>query len=128
MSHISVYDLLPQRAAQEAAARQRAEQLVLSELQRNFIELVERQEDALGNLRLLLKVNPKAVPGKTGDVEITIKTDNTLTIDVSNAPGQACKQLTQPLEMALGTPISVHYKPEYHDSKVRLSHSPGQTL
>ncbi|MUG95795.1 DUF2997 domain-containing protein [Scytonema sp. UIC 10036] len=110
-----------QANAQEwAAARQRVEEIVLSELHRNFMELAQRQEDAAGNLRLLLTVNSVAAPGKTGDVEILIKADNTLSVDVSNAPGQACKELTQPLEMALGTPISVHYKPEYHDGKVRL--------
>lgn len=142
MSHVSTYSIAHLRpmmrarlAAQmqaniinsqaqiqaNAAARQRAEEIVLSELSRNFMELAQRQEDAVGNLRLLLKVNSAAAPGKTGDVEILIKADNTLSVDVSNAPGQVCKELTQPLEMALGTPISVHYKPEYHDGKVRLT-------
>ncbi|MCP2729026.1 DUF2997 domain-containing protein [Limnofasciculus baicalensis] len=143
MSHISTYSIahlspmIRDRLAQiqansmnlqaqiqaNAAARKRAEEIVLSELSRNFMELAQRQEDAAGNLRLLLKVNPQSAPGKTGDVEILIKSDNTLSIDVSNAPGQVCKELTQPLEMALGTPISVHYKPEYHDGKVRLMDS-----
>jgi Protein of unknown function (DUF2997) len=122
MSHVSIYSLAMMQANAEgvAEARQRAEALVLSELRRNFVELAERQEDAIGNLRLLLKVSSKAAPGKTGEVEILINTDNTLTIDVNNAPGEACKQLTQPLEIALGSPISVQYKPEYYDYKVRL--------
>jgi hypothetical protein len=122
MSHVSIYSLAIMQANAEgqAAARQKAEALVLSELRRNFVELTERKEDAVGNLRLLLKVSSKAAPGKSGDVEILINTDNTLSMEVSNTPGETCKQLTQPLEMALGNPISVQYKPEYYDSKVRL--------
>lgn len=134
MSHISTYRLAPllpsllkdanltseEIRQREAEARKRAEELILSELQRSFLELAERQEDAAGNLRLLLKVNPQAAPEKTGEVEVVIKPDQTLTLDVSNAPGKACKELTQPLEMALGAPVSVHYKKEYYESKVRL--------
>jgi hypothetical protein len=145
MSHISTYNLTPQLGArlatqslisnlklqgqnrrnlqQEEFAKNRrnAEQLVLSELRRNFVELTSRQEDPVGNLRLLLRVNSRAVPGKTGEVEVLINSDNTLSIDVSNAPGSACKELTESLELALGNPISVHYKPEYHDGRVRLN-------
>ena len=145
MSHISTYRLTPQLGAslanqslraninlqaqqyrnmqQEefAESRRNAEQFVLSELRRNFIELADRQEDSVGNLRLLLRVNSRAVPGKVGDIEVLINSDNTLSIDVSNAPGPACKELTESLEIALGNPISVHYKPEYHDGKIRLN-------
>ena len=76
MSHISTYRLVPQLGAslanqsllaninlqaqqyrnmqQEefAESRRNAEQFVLSELRRNFIELADRQEDSVGNLRL----------------------------------------------------------------------------
>lgn len=125
MSHISVYSLanllIDKSNENDRKNREIAEKMILKELERNFINLTERQEDSMGNLKLLLKVNQKAVPGKTGEVEILINKDNTLTIDVSKAPGKACKELTQPLEMILGPPISVKYKQEYYDTKVPLN-------
>jgi hypothetical protein len=104
----------------ERVARERIEQIVVSELKRNFLEICERSEDALGNLRLLLKVNQESAPGKTGDVEITIKKDKTMEVDVGNAPGKSCVELTKLLEMTFGPPLSVKYKQEYHTGKICL--------
>jgi len=134
MSHISIFSLgailaidannSSQKSAREAEARRKAEELILSELNRNFIELVERQEDASGNLKLLLRVNQKAVPTKSGNVEIVIDSNKqTLKVDVSDAPGKACKEWTQPIELILGPPLSIHYKNEYYEGKVPLSKS-----
>lgn len=122
MSHITVYSLamMGSADANEREIRERIEKLVVSELKRNFLEVSGRMEDTLGNLRLLLKVNEKSAPGKTGDVEITIKKDKTMAVDVSNAPGKACMELTKPLEMVFGPPLSVKYKTEFGQGKARL--------
>jgi hypothetical protein len=122
VSHITVYSLtkIETTNAGEREIRERVEQMVVSELSRNFLEVSTRCEDALGNLRLLLKVNEKSAPGKTGEVEITIKKDKTMEVDVSGAPGKACVELTKPLEMAFGPPLSVRYKSEFGQGKIRL--------
>jgi len=122
VSHVTVYSLemIESMEAGEREARERIERIVVSELRRNFLEVTERGEDAVGNLRLLLRVNQKSAPGKTGEVEITIKKDKTMEVDAGNAPGKACVELTKPLEMTFGPPLSVKYKQEYHQGKIRL--------
>ena len=106
MSHVSVYSLgaallgaalaaealnSAQRTAREAEIRRRTEQLVLAELGRNFAEVVQRQTDAVGNLSAAVESQPRAVPGKTGTVEVVIKSDNTLTLDVAMRPGRPAR-------------------------------------
>ena len=122
MSHVTIYSLemIEAMEGNERETRERIEQIVVSELKRNFLEVSKRGEDALGNLSLLLKVNDKAAPGKTGDVEITIKKDKTMEVDAGNAPGKACVELTKPLEMTFGPPLSIKYKQEFHLGKIRL--------
>lgn len=122
MSHITLYSIAMMESADasEREIRGRIEKIVVSELKRNFLEISERSEDALGNLRLLLKVNEKSAPGKTGDIEVTIKKDKTMEVNAGNAPGKACVELTRPLEMVFGPPLSVKYKTEYGQGKIRL--------
>lgn len=122
MSHVTVYslELIESMEGSERESRERIEQIVVSELKRNFLDVSQRGEDALGNLRLLLRVDEKSAPGKTGDVEITIKKDKTMEVDAGNAPGKACVELTKPLETTFGPPLSVKYKQEYHQGKIHL--------
>jgi hypothetical protein len=122
VSHVTIYSLamMGSANANERENRELIEKLVVSELKRNFLEVSGRMEDALGNLRLLLKVNEKSAPGKTGDVEITIKKDKTMSVDVSNTPGNTCVELTKPLEMVFGPPLAVKYKTEFRQGKARL--------
>jgi len=121
MSHVTIYSLamIESMESSERESRERIEQIVVSELKRNFLEIFERAEDALGNLRLLLKVNEISAPGRTGDVAITIKKDRKMEVDVSNAPGKACVELTKPLEMSFGPPLSIKRKKEYYRGKIR---------
>lgn len=123
MSHITLYSIAMMASADisEREIRERLEKIVVSELKRNFLEISERSEDALGNLRLLLKVNEKSAPGNSGDVKITLKKDKTMEVDVGNAKGKNCVELTKPLEMVFGPPLSVRYKPGYGKGRIRLA-------